>query len=83
MWDIVEWEVNDFMRKENRFKVVLLVLLLMYFIITLLNFIDVDECLSFPCKNGGSCYDNVGSYSCICAPGWEGPTCEIGKTGWL
>jgi hypothetical protein len=41
---------------------------------------DVDECLSFPCKNGGSCYDNVGSYSCICPPGWEGPTCEIGKT---
>uniref|UniRef100_A0A665X8D2 Protein eyes shut homolog n=1 Tax=Echeneis naucrates TaxID=173247 RepID=A0A665X8D2_ECHNA len=31
-----------------------------------------------PCSNGGSCVlGNVGSYACICAPGWSGQNCLI------
>jgi len=40
---------------------------------------DRDECLEDrPCKNGGSCFNLVGSYYCECPPGLEGDTCEIG-----
>ena len=30
-----------------------------------------------PCLNGGSCVDDVGSFSCNCHPGFEGDRCEI------
>lgn len=30
-----------------------------------------------PCLNGGSCVDDVGSFSCECRPGFEGEHCEI------
>ena len=30
-----------------------------------------------PCLNGGSCLDDVGSFSCECRPGFEGEHCEI------
>ena len=29
------------------------------------------------CQNGGVCYDNVGQNVCLCAPGFDGTTCEI------
>lgn len=41
--------------------------------------VDVDECLSNPCQNGGTCVDNSGSHSCICLAGWTGQNCTIGK----
>lgn len=41
--------------------------------------VDVDECLSNPCQNGGTCIDNSGSHSCICLAGWTGQNCTIGK----
>ena len=41
-------------------------------------FSDVDECLRNPCYNGGNCSNTVGSFECICQPGWTGPTCLIG-----
>ena len=29
------------------------------------------------CANGGECVDGLGdSYTCICAPGWTGDTCQ-------
>ena len=31
-----------------------------------------------PCENGGSCIDQVNSYSCICPGGYEGTKCETG-----
>ncbi|XP_077088633.1 fibulin-7 [Siphateles boraxobius] len=37
---------------------------------------DIDECLSSPCANGGSCTDEVNGFSCFCAPGWAGPSCD-------
>ena len=41
--------------------------------------LDIDECVSSPCQNGGSCSDEVDKYSCICASGYEGATCQTGR----
>ena len=40
-------------------------------------FSDIQECSENPCKNGATCVDDVNNFKCSCAPGWEGPTCEI------
>ena len=51
---------------------------------------DIDECASFPCKNGGSCIDlnaewassssafTVG-YACQCMAGYTGDQCQTSK----
>ncbi|CAC5383711.1 unnamed protein product [Mytilus coruscus] len=42
-------------------------------------FVD-DQCLSFPCSNGGACHDLTGSYRCNCIPGWDEATdCRTDK----
>ena len=38
--------------------------------------LEVDECLSGPCQNGGTCYDRVANFTCVCPPGWTGKLCE-------
>lgn len=38
---------------------------------------EVDECSSAPCLHGGSCLDGVGSYRCVCAPGYAGANCQL------
>ena len=38
---------------------------------------DIDDCPApDPCSNGGSCIDGLGSYTCDCAAGWTGATCD-------
>ena len=32
---------------------------------------EIDECASAPCKNGATCYDYVGRYSCKCPDGFQ------------
>lgn len=50
------------------------------FVSTLIIFFsDVDECLSNPCYNGGSCVNGVMKYSCNCKPGFTGSRCQIGE----
>ncbi|KAM6178478.1 LOW QUALITY PROTEIN: sushi, nidogen and EGF-like domain-containing protein 1 [Rhynchocyon petersi] len=39
--------------------------------------LDVDECASHPCRNGGTCTHGVNSFSCECPASFRGPTCEI------
>ena len=49
------------------------------FIALVLQFLDIDECESKPCKNGGACEDGENSYTCTCAPGYTGNDCETGN----
>ncbi|XP_053372499.1 uncharacterized protein LOC128546249 isoform X2 [Mercenaria mercenaria] len=37
---------------------------------------DGDECLSNPCQNNATCVDGIIEFTCACAPGYEGITCE-------
>ncbi|XP_077593267.1 protein crumbs homolog 2a [Stigmatopora nigra] len=39
--------------------------------------IDIDECVSEPCRNGATCEDQSNGYICICTAGFEGLLCEI------
>ncbi|XP_028259487.1 sushi, nidogen and EGF-like domain-containing protein 1 isoform X2 [Parambassis ranga] len=38
--------------------------------------INVDECASDPCQNGGTCKDQINSFICHCPPGYTGIHCE-------
>ena len=46
--------------------------------ITCFYFLDINECSSTPCQNGGTCTDAVNSYTCACVPGYTGTNCETG-----
>jgi hypothetical protein len=46
---------------------------------TTLNFTDINECLSNPCKNGGTCTDSVNKFNCTCAAGYKGAICDTGN----
>ena len=41
------------------------------------RFKDVNECLEFPCLNGGTCDNTQGSYICRCPAGYSGANCEM------
>ncbi len=34
--------------------------------------INIDECLSDPCQNGGKCVDGIAGYVCECPKGFTG-----------
>uniref|UniRef100_A0A8C8ZXC8 Coagulation factor VII n=1 Tax=Prolemur simus TaxID=1328070 RepID=A0A8C8ZXC8_PROSS len=40
---------------------------------------DGDQCASNPCRNGGSCEDQLQSYICFCLPDFEGRNCETSE----
>ncbi|XP_036028748.1 sushi, nidogen and EGF-like domain-containing protein 1 isoform X1 [Onychomys torridus] len=42
--------------------------------------LDVNECASHPCQNGGTCTHGVNSFSCQCPAGFEGLTCESAQS---
>ena len=31
-------------------------------------YLDIDECASNPCQNGGTCVDDINTYNCNCDP---------------
>ena len=39
-------------------------------------YLDIDDCASDPCLNDGNCEDGVAEFTCNCAPGWAGDTCQ-------
>ncbi|XP_053390840.1 fibropellin-1-like, partial [Mercenaria mercenaria] len=39
--------------------------------------ININECQSQPCLNGGVCVDTIGDFKCNCSSGFVGNTCEI------
>ena len=41
-------------------------------------FIDINECMNNPCKNGATCVNLQGSYRCDCKSGYSGKNCETG-----
>ena len=50
-------------------------------IIMFTNFyLGVDACASSPCKNGATCTNMEGAYSCFCADGYTGQNCETGTS---
>lgn len=40
---------------------------------------DVDECSSAPCANGGECVDLVDGFKCICPIGYTGSQCQVSR----
>lgn len=38
--------------------------------------IEIDECSSDPCLNGGTCEDLVNIFVCDCETGWSGENCQ-------
>jgi len=38
--------------------------------------IDVNECSSNPCKNGGSCLNGINRFTCLCTSQYRGIYCE-------
>ena len=53
----------------------------MLFLLTLnlTSGVDLDECESDPCENGGECHNGNNTYTCSCMPGYNGTNCETGK----
>ena len=41
--------------------------------------LDINECASNPCTNGGTCHDMYGNFECTCLAGYTGVQCETGR----
>ncbi len=41
--------------------------------------VDIDECLSNPCRNGSTCIQGINAFTCQCPTGFTGQTCDTGK----
>ena len=42
--------------------------------------VDIDECASNHCLNGGACSQGIDLYNCACAIGYTGLQCERNNT---
>ncbi|XP_075048801.1 protein jagged-2 isoform X1 [Mixophyes fleayi] len=37
---------------------------------------NINDCLGNPCRNGGTCTDEIDSFKCFCPSGWGGEFCD-------
>ncbi|XP_043101951.1 protein Z, vitamin K-dependent plasma glycoprotein b [Puntigrus tetrazona] len=44
------------------------------------KYYDGDQCLSSPCKHGGTCRDGIGGYTCTCEETYSGSDCQTDKS---
>lgn len=42
--------------------------------------VRLNTCASGPCRNGGSCKEEAGSYRCVCPYRFTGKHCEVGES---
>jgi hypothetical protein len=42
-------------------------------------FTDIDECTPNQCQNGATCVDGINAYTCTCAAGYEGNSCQTSE----
>ena len=42
--------------------------------------LEINECVSSPCINGGHCVDEENSYTCNCQTGYTGNHCQTGQS---
>ena len=40
--------------------------------------LDINDCESNPCENGGTCSDAVNGFTCECFPGYTDKNCQTG-----
>jgi len=45
--------------------------------------VDIDECASSPCNNGGTCINEVNGCRCVCPEGYHHPHCQSQADGCL
>lgn len=45
--------------------------------------VDIDECASSPCNNGGTCINEVNGFRCVCPEGYHHPHCQSQADGCL
>ena len=43
--------------------------------------VNVNDCSTNPCQNGGTCTDGVNGFVCQCPSGWTGDTCSDTSVG--
>ena len=64
------------------FPAIVIVILLVRIIFhnyVICSYLDIDECASSPCQNGGACVDGVNGFTCNCLPGYTDTLCSTGK----
>ena len=44
------------------------------------SIVDIDDCESSPCKNGGRCVDGLDVFTCQCSSGHTGNQCETSES---
>ena len=44
-----------------------------------ISLLDINECESAPCQNGGVCENLINNFECRCAGGYTGTKCETSK----